>query len=105
MAGGPLTDSANYKLDDLRRALEIWELNEPASAAIKEIREAVVDWALERYTDPYRGAARVEDFGNLWRSRIPHTWHDGQMVFCQFWIEETTRTVRFDMFSTLSLPG
>lgn len=100
-----MPDSDNYKLDNLRRALEIWDLNEPASAAIKEIREAVVDWALDRHIDPYQGAARVDGFPNLWRSRIPRTWHDGQMVFCQFWVEETTRTVRFDLFSTLSLPG
>lgn len=100
-----MTNPANYKLDGLRRALEIWELNEPASAALKGIRAAVVDWALDRYTDPYQGAARVAGFPNLWRSRIPATWHDDQMVFCQFWIEETTRMVRFDLFSTLSLPG
>ncbi|MEV4525369.1 hypothetical protein [Streptosporangium sp. NPDC049304] len=89
----------------MRDALDIWELNEPASAARKEVLRAVVDWALDRHTDPYQGAARVEGFPNLWRSRIPDTWHEEQMVFCQFWIEETTRTVRFDMFSTLSLPG
>ncbi|GAA4179194.1 hypothetical protein GCM10022252_00340 [Streptosporangium oxazolinicum] len=99
-----MPDSAPYKLVNLRNALDIWELNEPVSAARKEVLTAVVDWALDRHTDPYQGAARVEGFPNLWRSRVPDTWHEGQMVFCQFWIEETTHTVRFDMFSTLSLP-
>ncbi|GAA3104017.1 hypothetical protein [Streptosporangium carneum] len=100
-----MPDAANYQLENLREALDIWELNEPASAARKEILTAVVNWALDRYVDPYQGAARVEGFPNLWRSRIPGTRHDGQMVFCVFWIEESRRAVRFDSFSTLSLPG
>jgi hypothetical protein len=100
----PVPESTAYKLGNLRTALDIWELNEPASAAIEHIRVAVVDWALDRHTDPYQGARRVEGIDNLWFSKIPKTLHDRQVVVCQFWIEETTRTVRFDMFQTLSLP-
>ncbi|MDF5759201.1 hypothetical protein [Spongiactinospora sp. TRM90649] len=99
-----MPDADGYRFTNLREALGIWEYNEPASAAIKEVRERVVNWALDRHTDPYQGAKRVDGLPNVWFSRIPGTQHDGQMVCCQFWIMETTRTVRFDMFSTLSLP-
>jgi hypothetical protein len=98
-------DADRYELVDLRKALNVWELNEPVSAALKEVREEVVNWALDRHTDPYQGAARVAGFPNLWRSRIPGTWHDGQMVFCLFYIFEIPREVKFDGFSTLSLPA
>ena len=100
-----MPEQAKYKLEGLLEALEIWERNNPVSGVLKTVHAAIMDWALDRHTAPYQGAKRVFEAANLWRSRIPRTLHDGHVVFCMFWVEETTRTVRFDSFTTLALPA
>jgi hypothetical protein len=65
----------------------------------------VMDWVLTRGEDPYQGAQRVEGFPNLWFGQIPNSHDvDGRVVTCSYWIEESSRTVRCDLFGTLSLP-
>ncbi|NUW31468.1 hypothetical protein HTZ77_08525 [Nonomuraea sp. SMC257] len=99
-----MPDRADWELAEFVERLDLWEKTEPASAALADVCLAVTRWIMNRCEDPYRGAERQDDFDNLWFAAIPGTLHDGQVVCCSYWIEETTRTVRCDLISTLTWP-
>ncbi|MER5647277.1 hypothetical protein [Streptosporangium sp. NPDC002524] len=95
---------ASWTLVGFMERLELWEKNEPASAALDHVRWAILPWIMERQADPYKNVQREAEVPNLWFGKIAGTEHDGQIVCCSYWIEEHTRTVRCDLFSTLSMP-
>jgi hypothetical protein len=97
-------DNADWELAKFVERLDLWEKTEPASAALGDVRLAVTRWIMNRCSDPYEGARREPGFDNLWFTSIPGTLHDGQVVCCSYWIEETTRTIRCDLISTLNWP-
>lgn len=99
-----MPDGTEWKLEGFLDRVELWEKNEPASAAIDTVRLAVLDWIMSRYVDPYQGVRREPGFDNFWFGPIPGTEHDGQVVCCSYWIQEATRTVRCDLIQTLSSP-
>lgn len=69
-----------------------------------DLRIRVTSWIFTRCDDPYQGAIRAPGFPNLWFVQLPGTLIDDRAVFCSYWIEETAKTVRCDLFSTLGLP-
>lgn len=99
-----MASAPEWKLDGFLERLELWEKNEPVSAVDGDIRLVVAAWIMSRCTDPYKGARREEVADNYWFSPVPGTEHDGQIVCCSYWVEESTRTIRCDLFATLSLP-
>ncbi len=99
-----MTNAAGWKLEGFLERLELWEKNEPVSAVDGHRRLIVALWIMDRAADPYAGVERGEGFDNYWFGPIPGTEHDGQIVCCSYWVEESSRTVRCDLFSTLSLP-
>jgi hypothetical protein len=71
----------------------------------QDLRCIVLDWIVARGEDPYQGVRRVEGSSNLWFGRIPNSRDgSGRVVVCSYWIEESSRTVRCNIFGTLSLP-
>ncbi|TDD17857.1 hypothetical protein E1294_26530 [Nonomuraea diastatica] len=95
-------DNAGWKLEGFIERLNLWEETEPSSAALGDVCLAVTRWIMNRYEDPYEGARRESN--NLWFAAIPGTCHGWQVVCCSYWIEESTRTVRCNLISTLSRP-
>ncbi|MER5420305.1 hypothetical protein [Streptosporangium roseum] len=95
---------ADWTLEGFTHWLEIWEMNEPASAVYDHLRVTVISWILGRYSDPYQGMRRDADVDNLWFSAIPGTEHGGEVVCCSYLISEATRTVRCASIMTLSMP-
>jgi hypothetical protein len=82
-------------------ALDRWAEREKPS---QDLRVIVTDWAFNRHTDPYQGMKRVSGFGNLWFGEVRGTRSHGTAVTCTYWIDEAEHRLRFDNFTTLSLP-
>jgi len=99
-----VADRLEWQLIGFDEWLEIWELNEPASGALDALRFVVISWILSRGDDPYKDAQPDPAAPGLWFAEIPGSYHDGQVVVCTYWIEETTHTVRCIMLGTLSWP-
>jgi hypothetical protein len=89
-------------LDKFPERFGAWvELESPPD----NVRRIVGNWILTRYDDPYQGVQRVEDKPNLWFGQIPNSRDgSGRVVVCSYWIEESSRTVRCDLFGTLRPP-
>lgn len=96
--------AGEWKLEGFLEWLEIWEKNEPVSAVDGDRRLIVAAWIMDRCADPYDGVRRDPHMPNLWFGGIPGTEHDGQIVCCSYWVDQSTRTISCDIISTLSLP-
>jgi hypothetical protein len=90
-----------WKLVGFLECLDAWAEREKPS---DDLRVIVTAWIMTRYDDPYQGVRREHRYPNLWFGAVPKSGHGlGYLVMCACWIEETTRTVRCDSFTTLSL--
>lgn len=93
---------APWKLERFPETLNIWiDICSPSS----ELRRIVRTWVVTRYEDPYEGMRREPDIDNLWYGVVPGS-NDGygNVVVCSYFIVESTRTVRCNSCTTLSLP-
>ncbi|MGH4013192.1 MAG: hypothetical protein ACRDSL_04520 [Pseudonocardiaceae bacterium] len=92
-----------WKLRLFPERLDSWiALCSPSS----ELRRIVRTWVVTRYEDPYEGVEREPGFENLWYGRIPNSGDGcGNVVVCSYVIEESTRTVRCNDFTTLPYPA
>jgi hypothetical protein len=82
-------------------ALDRWAERENPS---QDLRVIVTEWAFNRHTDPYQGMKRVSGFASLWFGEVRGTRSHGTAVTCTYWIDEAEHRLRFDNFTTLSLP-
>lgn len=69
-----------------------------------DLRLRVTSWVVGLAVDPFKGARREVEFENLWSVVIPGSIHaPQQIVFCSFWVDTLSRTVRCDQIATLSM--
>jgi hypothetical protein len=94
-------EGVGWALENAIEALDSWAQRETPS---QDLRLIVADWVMTRHEDPYRGMQRQQGFANLWTGPIRETTWRGRVVTCTCMIFESRRTVRFDTFTTLSLP-
>ncbi|HEU0089205.1 MAG TPA: hypothetical protein VFQ77_16420 [Pseudonocardiaceae bacterium] len=96
------TEGEPWKLEKFSERLDSWiALCSPSS----ELRRIVRTWVLTRYDDPYQGMEQQSGFPNLWFGRVPNSGDGrGNAVACSYRIEESTRTVICNDFTTLSEP-
>jgi hypothetical protein len=92
----------HWNLDLFEERLDLWiEQENPA----EDLIIIVLDWILSRRNDPFAGVSLVEGFDNYWFGAIPNSDDgSGNVVTCSYWIDWPTRTVRCDLFGTLSRP-
>ncbi len=91
-----------WHLEDFLERLDDWAEHEGVPDDLKLI---VTAWIFTRMEDPYRGVRLVENFPNLWFGVVPRTSDgSGRYVTCTYWIQETRRAVRCDIFGWLHSP-
>jgi hypothetical protein len=91
-----------WHLDRFDERLDWWirDTNPPQDLVI-----IVLAWVVGLRRDPFRGMHRVEGFADHYFGRVPNSDNGaGVAVTCSFMADEETRTIRCDLFGTLTLP-